>query len=58
MIKTERLLRLVLILACMALALGFTEEWPAVQVVAALAILPLVAIIAYRMVVRSLLAAG
>jgi hypothetical protein len=50
-------LRLVLILACTALALGLTEQWPAVQVVAVLAILPLVATIAYRMVVRSLLAA-
>ena len=46
-----------MVLACTALALGLTEQWPAVQVVAALAILSLVAIIAYRMVVRSLLAA-
>lgn len=51
------MLLLVLTLAGAALALGFAERWPAVQMIAGLVVLPIVAVIGYRMIVRALLAA-
>jgi hypothetical protein len=51
------LLILALVLACGALVTGIAEQWAMVQTVAGLAVLPVVAVIGYRMIVRSLLAA-
>ena len=57
MINTDRMLLLILALAGAALALGLVEHWPVVQIIAGLVVLPIVAVIGYRMIVRALLAA-